>query len=108
MTGRCTYGAVRYALQTPPLNVHVCHCLGCQQLTGCAFVINIWVEQTAVKLTEGEPSSYEMIGPSGKPHSVHSCKTCGTQLWSRYEDARRDTLFERPRTSKCKLMNNEP
>ena len=98
MTGRCTYGAVRYALQAPPFNVHVCHCLGCQRLTGCAFVINIWVERTAVKLTKGEPSSYEMFGPSGDSRTVHFCKTCGTQIWSRYEDAPGDTLFVRAGT----------
>lgn len=98
MTGHCTCGAVRYALHAPPLIVHACHCLDCQRLTGSAFVINIWIERAAVELTEGEPASYEMIGPSGNPHAVHFCETCGTQLWSRYDDARGDTLFVRAGT----------
>ncbi|MCZ6728152.1 MAG: GFA family protein [SAR324 cluster bacterium] len=64
--------------------VHACHCRNCQRLTGGAFVINAWIEKSAVELISGNPASFTLQGGSGNPHDVYFCQACGTYVWSEY------------------------
>ena len=98
LKGRCTCGAIRYALAAKPLIVHACHCLDCQRITGGPFVINLWIETKHVKAAGAEPQSYRLKGGSGKRHDVFFCATCGTYLWSRYHVVPGDCLFVRAGT----------
>ena len=55
LDGRCTCGAVRYRLESPPLFVHCCHCRWCQRETGTAFALNAMIETDRVTLLQGKP-----------------------------------------------------
>jgi hypothetical protein len=86
-TGGCACGALRYELTAEPLIVHACHCRDCQRITGGAFVINLWMKKSDVRLTQGAPERHELSGGSGRPHVVYFCKTCGVYVWSDYTGA---------------------
>jgi len=98
LKGRCTCGAIRYALTAKPLIVHACHCLDCQRITGGPFVINMWIEAKHVKATGAEPQSFRLKGGTGKRHEVFFCGACGTYVWSRYQVVPGDCLFVRAGT----------
>jgi hypothetical protein len=64
--------------------VHCCHCRDCQRQTGSAFVLNALIETARVSLLSGETHASPMRTDSGRPHTVHRCRTCQTALWSVY------------------------
>jgi hypothetical protein len=84
LEGRCSCGAVRFALKSRPMFVHCCHCTQCQRLTGSAFVVNALIEADRIELLAGEPVSTEGPSESGRPHDIYRCATCHTALWSDY------------------------
>ena len=98
LTGKCSCGAIRYALAADPLIVHACHCLDCQRRTGGPHVINLWIETKHVQRSGAEPRLYSTRGGSGKNHEVHFCGDCGTDLWSRYHSVSGDCRFVRAGT----------
>lgn len=87
MLGQCSCGAIRYRLNREPVYVQACHCRDCQRITGSAFVINMWIEESEVALLSGCPSSFALKGGSGRPHEVFFCPDCATYVWSRYHGA---------------------
>lgn len=96
LDGGCACGAVRYRLTNSPMIVHACHCRDCQRQTGCAFVINLWIEREFIQVQGSEPAAFpQPPGPSGTRHDVFRCPTCGAALWSKYHGAPGDTLFVR-------------
>ena len=92
--GRCTCGAVRYALTDTPLFVHCCHCIWCQRETGSAFVLNGLIERSAVEVT-GTTDDVETPSASGKGQIISRCATCRVALWSVYSGAGDKFLFVR-------------
>lgn len=84
LTGRCACGDVRYEFDGPPLFVHCCHCLDCQRQTGSAFVINVLIEASRMRVPSGEPVAVEVPTDSGRPHDIYRCPRCQTALWSDY------------------------
>ncbi len=87
MLGQCSCGAIQYRLNREPIYVQACHCRDCQRITGSAFVINMWIEESEVELLSGNPSSFELKGGSGRPHDVFFCSDCATYVWSKYNGA---------------------
>jgi hypothetical protein len=65
MEGRCTCGAVRYRLASPPLFTHCCHCRWCQRQTGSACVVNAMIETDRIQLLTGQPEMISIPSPSG-------------------------------------------
>ena len=57
LEGGCSCGEVRYRLASAPMFVHCCHCLNCQKHTGTAFVINLLIEASRVKLLGGNAAT---------------------------------------------------
>src|SRR3954451_10603246 len=84
MEGRCTCGAVRYRLASPPLFTHCCHCRWCQRQTGSACVVNAMIETDRIQLLTGEPEMVSIPSPSGMGQTVARCPTCKIALWSSY------------------------
>lgn len=83
LTGRCACGAVRFAMNGPPIIVHGCHCLGCQRRTGSAFAVNALIERDRITLTgEAAPETVRTPSalPGGKP--IHRCPRCRLAVWS--------------------------
>lgn len=82
LTGGCQCGAVRYALDQQPENVHVCHCRMCQKATGGPFAVICPVLKLAFRVTRGE-LSYFMSSDVGRRGF---CARCGTPLTFDYPD----------------------
>lgn len=94
--GRCTCGAVRYRLTSPPMIVHACHCTECQRLSGGAFAINAVIETDRVELLGAvAPEPAPVIGASGKPQRILRCPTCKVALWSHYPGGGAKVAFVR-------------
>lgn len=83
LTGGCQCGAVRYALDQAPANVHVCHCRMCQKAVGGPFAVICPVPKSALRITRGTPSHFMSsdVGRRG------FCARCGTPLTFDYPDA---------------------
>ena len=95
MEGRCTCGAVRFRLESPPLFVHCCHCRWCQRETGAAFALNAMIETGRVTLLQGEPDPVAIPSASGKGQTVLRCPACRIALWSHYAGAGDKVAFVR-------------
>jgi hypothetical protein len=82
--GGCTCRAVRYAMASPPLFVHCCHCRWCQRETGASFALNAMIEADRVSLTAGAPVLVDTPSASGKGQRIARCPHCHVAVWSHY------------------------
>jgi hypothetical protein len=82
LTGGCQCGAVRYALDQQPENVHVCHCRMCQKAVGGPFAVICPVLKPAFRVTRGEVSTFMSSGVGRRGF----CSACGTPLTFDYPD----------------------
>lgn len=82
-TGGCQCGAVRYALDQQPENVHVCHCRMCQKAVGGPFAVICPVQKTAFRVTRGSISYFHSSDVARRGF----CSACGTPLRFEYPEA---------------------
>ncbi|HET7175261.1 MAG TPA: GFA family protein [Gammaproteobacteria bacterium] len=82
--GGCDCRKVRYALETPPLFVHCCHCRWCQRETGAAFALNAIIEADRVLMQGAEPEIIHTPSQSGRGQRVARCPVCRIAVWSHY------------------------
>jgi hypothetical protein len=82
LTGGCQCGAVRYALEQQPENVHVCHCRMCQKAVGGPFAVICPVMKPAFRVTRGAMSFFNSsdVGRRG------FCAACGTPMTFDYPE----------------------
>jgi hypothetical protein len=85
--GRCTCGAVRYRMTSPPLFVHCCHCRWCQRETGAALALNALIETDRVVLESGAPEAVMTPSNSGRGQKIVRCPKCRVAVWSHYAGA---------------------
>jgi len=84
--GGCLCGKVRFAVDSPPIRVTICHCRWCQHATGTAYMIEPIFPRAALRVTAGEPAVFtEPSRGSGKLIHAHFCRDCGTRLWLTFE-----------------------
>ncbi len=95
MEGRCTCGAVRFRLESPPLFVHCCHCRWCQREIGSAFALNAMIETDRVTQLQGKPEPVAIPSESGKGQTILRCPACRIALWSHYAGAGEKIAFVR-------------
>lgn len=76
LTGGCQCGAVRYAVEQQPVNVHVCHCRMCQKAVGGPFAVICPVEKQYFQVTRGEIAYFESSALARRGF----CRNCGTPL----------------------------
>ncbi len=76
LTGGCQCGAVRFACDAPPENVHVCHCRMCQKAVGGPFAVICPVPKTAFRVTRGTLAWFESSALARRGF----CQACGTPL----------------------------
>ena len=81
-TGGCQCGAVRYALDMAPENVHVCHCRMCQKAVGGPFAVICPVLKSAFRVTRGKISYFWSSAVARRGF----CRDCGTPLLFEYPD----------------------
>ncbi len=84
LEGRCSCGAVRYQLTSPPMFVHCCHCRDCQRQTGSAFVLNALIEADRVVQASGDLDEVILPTDSGRQQKVYRCAACKIAVWSVY------------------------
>jgi len=81
-TGGCQCGAVRYALDQAPQNVHVCHCLMCQKAVGGPFAVICPVARPSFRITRGAISYFASSDVARRGF----CSACGTPLTFDYPE----------------------
>lgn len=95
ISGGCTCGQLRYALDSRPLFVHCCHCRWCQRESGGAFAINAMIESSRVRVTRGKTGRATLPSNSGKGQIVVRCPQCCITVWSHYAGAGERISFVR-------------
>lgn len=81
--GGCRCSQVRFRTTEPPLLTMVCHCRGCQQMTGGAFSASAMYPVAGFEVTAGEP----VIGGLHGPTRHYFCPHCMSWLFTRPEGA---------------------
>ncbi|WP_127110477.1 GFA family protein [Pararhodobacter zhoushanensis] len=80
--GGCRCGALRFRVTAQPIMSAVCHCTGCQRMSGGAFSTTLMVPVTGFEVTEGTP----VRGGTKKPGLVHNhCPECLSWVFTRIE-----------------------
>lgn len=80
MEGGCRCGKLRFRISTPPMLTMVCHCTGCQHMTGSAFSTSIAVPSQGFEVTAGDP----VIGGLHGEQSQHRhCDWCKSWVFTR-------------------------
>jgi hypothetical protein len=82
VTGRCHCGRISFAAEVEAERVRVCHCSGCQTLSGSAFRTNVPVISGTFALHSGEPKTYVKTGDSGNKVTHAFCGDCGSPIYS--------------------------
>jgi hypothetical protein len=72
----CTCGTVQLELTGEPIAQFFCHCDDCQTMHGAAYVPESAYPTGAVKILQGNPSSWQL-----KTNPRVFCSTCGTRLF---------------------------
>ena len=83
MQGGCLCGAVRYAVEGPPLSTGVCHCETCRRAASAPRLPFVGVLSAGFRFTRGAPVDY----PSSPGVTRSFCGKCGSPLTYRRNDA---------------------
>ena len=71
--GGCRCGALRFRVTMAPMNTMVCHCTGCQRMSGGAFSTSVMIPADGFEVIAGEPVVGGLKGPD--IHHQH-CREC--------------------------------
>jgi hypothetical protein len=63
--GGCHCGFIAYQADIDADSVGICHCSGCQTLTGTAFRTFALTRESGLKLLSGQPKPFTKVGESG-------------------------------------------
>ena len=81
--GGCRCGQVRFKVTEAPLLTMVCHCRGCQQMTGGPFSVSAMYPVAGFEVTAGEP----VIGGLHGPVKHFFCPHCMSWMFTRPDQA---------------------
>jgi len=84
ITGGCQCGAVRYLIDGPLENPHICHCRMCQKAFGNYFAALVGTRRENLHFTKGHPAIFK----SSEMVQRGFCKDCGTPLTFAYDHAK--------------------
>jgi hypothetical protein len=82
-------GAIRYEYAEKPLGVIYCHCKDCQRCTGSPFATVVLIRTEALKVTQGKPGSFTVVGEEGRMVFREFCASCGSPLFSGLSESRK-------------------
>lgn len=71
--GGCRCGALRFRVTKHPINTMVCHCTGCQRMSGSAFSTTAMIPADGFEVIAGAPVVGGLKGP--EIHHQH-CPNC--------------------------------
>jgi len=82
MEGGCRCGEVRFRVGARPMFTGICHCTGCQKMTGGAYSVSVAVPRDGFALTKGET----VIGGlhAERLHHRH-CDNCKSWIYTDFE-----------------------
>jgi len=83
-TGGCQCGAVRYRIDGPFNNPHICHCRMCQKAFGNYFAALVGSLKENLHWTKGQPSFFR----SSSIVQRGFCRDCGTPLSFAYDHSK--------------------
>jgi len=81
ISGGCQCGAVRYRINGPLFNAHICHCRMCQKASGNMFSALVSVKKSDLAWQRGTPAVFR----SSSVVSRGFCRECGTPLTFAYD-----------------------
>jgi hypothetical protein len=79
-TASCSCGKLSVTCEGDPVRISICHCNACQKRTGSVFGAQARFPRERVRI-EGQSTTYERIGDSGKPVTFHFCPACGATVY---------------------------
>ena len=82
MHGGCRCGKVRFTITAAPLLTMICHCTGCQRMTGSAYSTSLAVPGPGFAVTEG---GTVIGGLHGEQIHHHHCDWCKSWVFTRIE-----------------------
>lgn len=80
--GACLCERVQFELTAMPITFYACHCTDCQRRTGGAMRLVMWVELSAIRVTEGQPKLITFQVSENKQRRAAACTDCDTRLWA--------------------------
>jgi hypothetical protein len=81
-TAQCACGAIKFAFDTDPTFVAVCHCLDCKKASGGEAAAFLGVPADDFSLISGEPKAFHYVAQSGKGLDRNFCPNCGARLFT--------------------------
>lgn len=79
--GGCLCGSVRYRVTGQPNLAAVCHCTRCKRMTGSAFSIPAYFDDSVVQITRGVLKTYECRSDeTNRWLKIEFCPSCGTTV----------------------------
>ncbi len=96
LDGTCRCGAVKIRIIGPPMMTSVCHCTGCQKMSGSAYSLTAMVPVDGFEVMAGEPV---VGGLRGADLDHMFCPECMSWMFTRIKGVDqflnvRPTLFE--------------
>jgi hypothetical protein len=85
-TGSCLCGKVHYKLTAHPLTFYACHCTDCQRRSGSSMRLAMWVDRSALEVTQGSPQLLTFDMGNGRQRRARVCVDCDTRLWAEPAD----------------------
>jgi hypothetical protein len=86
-TGHCACGAIRFAFDTDPDFIALCHCLDCKRASGGEAAVFFAVPQGDFTLLDGSPRAFHYVADSGGGLDRVFCPTCGSRLYTENLDS---------------------
>jgi hypothetical protein len=82
MEGGCRCGEVRFRISAAPMFTAICHCTGCQKMTGGAYSTSVAVPRGGFALNKGETVIGGLHGE--RLHHQH-CDHCKSWVYTDFE-----------------------
>ena len=80
-TGGCSCGAIRYEIDSPPVEMADCQCRQCQRRSGTGHGSYVsFMSRAAVKLT-GQAREWDVTGDGGTLKRHAFCPACGSPVF---------------------------
>lgn len=81
--GKCSCGAVTFALDALPRDVHYCHCGQCRRATGGPFAVLVWCEDAKLSWFGEAPGEIRSSAKAARGF----CGKCGSPLFMKYDES---------------------